>query len=72
VVVPRFGHTAVDRNRLKRRLRELVRTEMLPRIDGLDVVLWAQAAAYRLSYTDLGAALQRVLSRMEKGSQPGG
>ncbi|MDQ6611396.1 MAG: ribonuclease P protein component, partial [Gemmatimonadota bacterium] len=30
VVVPRYGHSAVDRNRLKRRLRELIRVELLP------------------------------------------
>jgi RNase P protein component len=29
-VVPKYGHTSVDRNRLKRRLRELVRTRLLP------------------------------------------
>ena len=30
IVVPRHQHSAVDRNRLKRRLRELVRLELLP------------------------------------------
>lgn len=29
-VVPKYGHSSVDRNRLKRRLRELVRTQLLP------------------------------------------
>jgi RNase P protein component len=29
-VVPKYGHSSVDRNRLKRRLRELVRTRLLP------------------------------------------
>ena len=30
MIVPRHRHTAVARNRLKRRLRELVRTQLLP------------------------------------------
>jgi RNase P protein component len=29
-VVPKYGHSSADRNRLKRRLRELVRTQLLP------------------------------------------
>jgi RNase P protein component len=29
-VVPKYGHSSIDRNRLKRRLRELVRTQLLP------------------------------------------
>jgi ribonuclease P protein component len=65
VVVPRFGHSAVDRNRLKRRLRELTRTMLLPRGDVLDIVLWAQGKAYELSFAELGASLQRVIDRMD-------
>ncbi len=68
VVVPRFGHSAVDRNRLKRRLRELVRAMLLPRRDPLDIVLWTQAAAYGLSFAELGASLQRLIDRMDKRS----
>lgn len=37
-VVAKYSHTAVERNRLKRRLRELVRTRLMP-------VLRASAAA---------------------------
>jgi RNase P protein component len=35
IVVPRHQHTAVDRNQLKRRLRELVRVELLPSLRAL-------------------------------------
>jgi ribonuclease P protein component len=72
VVVPRFGHSAVDRNRLKRRLRELVRTLLLPRRDALDIVLWAQGPAYHLSFAELGASLQRVIDRMDGRPSPAG
>lgn len=72
VVVPRFGHSAVERNRLKRRLREHVRSQLLPRQLAMDVVIWAQAPAYRLSFADLGAALTRVMGRMDAGPTPAG
>ncbi|MCC6318151.1 MAG: ribonuclease P protein component [Gemmatimonadaceae bacterium] len=65
VVVPRFGESAVDRNRLKRRLREHVRSRLLPLGITLDIVLWAQPSAYRLTFDALGAALQRVIDRMD-------
>jgi ribonuclease P protein component len=64
VVVPRFGHTAVERNQLKRRLRELVRAQLLPRKDAIDVVLWAQSPAYNLSFVELESALQQLVRRM--------
>jgi ribonuclease P protein component len=61
IVVPRHKHSAVDRNRLKRRLRELVRTRLLPALDGLggDLVIRARAEAYGDSF----AALERQLDR---------
>src|SRR6185295_18449086 len=49
IVVPRFRHTAVDRNRLKRRLRELVRLHLLPALRArvsVDVAIHARREAY--------------------------
>ena len=45
-IVPRYKHSAVDRNRLKRRLRELVRLELLPGLPPMDVVLRVAPHAY--------------------------
>jgi ribonuclease P protein component len=45
-VVPRYKRSAVDRNRLKRRLRELVRVELLPVLPPMDVVLRTAPHAY--------------------------
>jgi len=56
-VVPKHGRSAVDRNRLKRRLRELVRTIILPRLPVLDMVVHARASAYRLSFDELSAVM---------------
>jgi ribonuclease P protein component len=47
-VVPKYGHSSVDRNRLKRRLRELVRTRLLPSLRPeaqVDAAASASAAA---------------------------
>ena len=48
-MVPKHRHAIVARNRLKRRLREIVRTELLPRLDtggvSVDVLVRARAAA---------------------------
>jgi len=57
LVVPRHRHTAVDRNRLKRRLREIVRLDVLPWLDQgdgpADVLLRARPEAYRATYDEL-------------------
>ena len=45
-VIPRYKHSAVDRNRLKRRLRELVRLELLPTLRPMDLVLRVSPVAY--------------------------
>ncbi len=53
-VVPRHGRKVVARNRLKRRLREIGRLEVLPRLreSGLeiDVLIRARREAYTASY----------------------
>jgi len=61
VVVPRHGRTIVERNRLRRRLREIARRDWLPRavsrgVD-LDVVVRARPAAYGASFEALERAL---------------
>ena len=67
IIVPRHHHTAVDRNRLKRRLRELVRLELLPslrRAAARDVAIRARREAYDALRaglaTDIGAIVARL------------
>lgn len=64
VVVPRHGRTVAERNRLKRRLREIARREWLPVARELgasvDVVLRAGPAAYRASFEELETFLKDV------------
>jgi ribonuclease P protein component len=55
VVVGKHGHGSVDRNRLKRRVRELVRTQVLPHLGARDTVWRTAPAAYGVSFTELEA-----------------
>lgn len=66
VVVPRFGRSAVDRNRVKRRLRELARTELIPAMEAIDVVIRASPSAYEASYDTLRAAVQKVAMQLPR------
>jgi len=57
IVVPRFQHTAVARNRLRRRLREIIRREALAGMGSLDVVVRAKRSAYAAPFAVLSAEL---------------
>jgi ribonuclease P protein component len=71
IIVPRFRHSAVERNRLKRRLRELARREWhvalasgAPR----DVVLRAGPTAYAADFDQLAVEMQRLGARLGPGA----
>lgn len=52
-VVPKHGRSIVERNQLKRRLREIVRQNMLQRIPPVDMIIRAQAEAYSATFASL-------------------
>lgn len=60
IVVPRYVHNAVARNRLKRRLRELTRTRLIPAIPPVNVVIRALPSAYGVSFSALDQQFQRA------------
>jgi ribonuclease P protein component len=60
VVVPKYGRNIVDRNRTKRRLRELARLELLPRIGELDLLLRAKPQAYHSSFEQLAIQINTI------------
>lgn len=62
--MPRYGHTAVERNRLKRRMREIVRQDVLNAPVHGDLVIWARPAAYTATFDDVRLALGRLRDRM--------
>ena len=66
-VVPKHRHSAVERNVVKRRLREVLRTVVLPGLDrrglGVDVLVRARREAYDASFAALVEELSEWLDR---------
>jgi ribonuclease P protein component len=67
-VVPRFKHSAVARNRLKRRLRELSRVHLLPADLSADVVLRIRPEAYGATFDELAADIARAFAHLTRWS----
>jgi ribonuclease P protein component len=59
-VVPKFKHTAVQRNQLKRRLRELVRLRLLRAIPPVDVVIRTRRETYSVGFEDLARDVDTI------------
>jgi ribonuclease P protein component len=66
IVVPRFGHSAVARNRLRRRVREVVRRDLLGTMPAIDIVVRAKPAAYTASFAVLRAELTEGAARISQ------
>jgi ribonuclease P protein component len=67
-IVPRYGRRIVDRNLLRRRLREIGRTRVLPalraRERGLDVLVRTRPRAYDADFDDLRSELDGLTERL--------
>jgi ribonuclease P protein component len=68
--VPLFGHPVVRRNTLKRRIREILRREVLPTVSGrIDIVVRARRRAYQAGF----AVLKQELDSLARyAREPGG
>lgn len=64
VVVGKHGHSIVERNRLRRRLRELVRTVLIPATKGRDVILRSTPAAYEVSFDQLRTEVEVLTGKL--------
>lgn len=64
VIVPKYGRSIVERNRLRRRLRELVRTRVLPVMGAHDVLIRALPAAYTASFDRITQDVVTLLPRL--------
>jgi ribonuclease P protein component len=51
--VPKFGRSAVERNRLKRRIREIIRTHVLQNLPVADVVIRTRPSTYDVPRPEL-------------------
>jgi ribonuclease P protein component len=69
VIVPKFGKTIVERNRLRRQLREIARTVMLPAIGKRDVLIKALASAYGSEFSSLRDELTRTAQGIARSAQ---
>lgn len=69
LVVPNHKHTAVARNRLKRRLRELVRLQLLPAMrerQPVDLAIRARPTAYDAARESLAADISLACNALTK------
>lgn len=64
IIVPRYQFTAVARNRLRRRLREMLRRGVLATLPPVDLVVRAKRTAYAASFTTLQTELRAAAGRL--------
>jgi len=68
LIVPKHGREIVERNRLKRRLREIVRREVLPELDsggrGGDLLIRAHRAAYDAEFGQLWSDVHEAVEAL--------
>lgn len=69
LIVPKFKHSGVARNQLKRRLRELARVRLLPMDIPVLVVLRIRPAAYAATFDLLAHDIDRAMRDMERWYQ---
>jgi ribonuclease P protein component len=65
----RFG-PAVDRNRIKRRIREIARSRILALPTGWDLVFIPRSKAAEAPFAEIAAAVDRALHRAELATPP--
>ncbi len=68
--MPRYKQTAVARNRLKRRLRELSRLSLIPADIAADVVLRVRPEAYGATFDALVLDIGRALDQLRRWAGP--
>jgi ribonuclease P protein component len=73
VVVPKHKHRIVDRNQVRRRLRELGRTVLLPALRNqtvpVDVMLRARPEAYQAEFDQLRSEVTELAEAICSGAR---
>lgn len=70
VVVPKYGKNSVERNLLKRRLKELVRIEVLPvlqSVPAIDLVIKTAPRAYTRTFDELREEVRKWTHQLVTG-----
>ncbi len=65
-VIPKYKHSGVDRNRLKRRLRELIRVDVLPELPPMDLVFKVLPVAYARNFDTLRAEVLQAVRKIAR------
>ena len=65
-ITPKHGRTGVERNRLRRRIKELMREILLARGEAHDWLVRARPLAYDLNFGDLRSALRALAKESEE------
>ena len=60
VIVAKHKHSIVERNRLRRRLRELARLRLIPHHSSMDVVIRSMPGAYDATFAVLANEIDDV------------
>jgi ribonuclease P protein component len=64
LIVPRHQSSAAHRNRLRRRLREILRRDLMRNLPAIDLVIRAKRSAYTASFAVLRAELTGVVETL--------
>lgn len=67
-ITPKFGHTSVDRNRLRRRLKSLIIEVLFSRGKSRDWLIRARPPAYERDYAQLRDELDGLAARLDRGT----
>ena len=60
VVVPKYKRNIVERNRVRRRLRELARLRLLPLLGSVDLLIRAKPSAYGSGFPELASEVDQL------------
>jgi len=60
IVVPKYKHSIVSRNRVRRRLRELARIRLLPNLGSVDLLVRAKPPAYGTTFEQLASDVEAI------------
>ena len=70
LIVPLHRKTVVQRNLVRRRLRELARTRLLPPLGSADVVIFARPDAYSATFDQLAAEIEMAVVQVNRMLTP--
>lgn len=65
-VIPKHNQSNVQRNTLKRKLREIVRVEILTVLPPVDVVIKSRPDAYRADFKAIASDLHRMANEIAR------